>query len=89
MYDSRPKDTNITFSGPFASTHDIKSRVSNGDSVELRIESLKISIQNIQQIESGIYKGTIRKFGPAAIQSKGLKKGQEVKFSYAQIFACS
>ena len=89
MFDLRPK-YGPTIRGSSVSSVPIEMTIIDGDSVELRIEDQKILVSGIVHLKSGNYKGSVRNFlQSTAIQSKGIKYGQEVEFSYLQIFACN
>jgi hypothetical protein len=89
MFDLRPK-YGPTIRGASVSSVPIEITITDGDSVELRIQDQKILVSGIVHLKSGSYRGSVRNFLQSSVlQSKGIKYGQEVEFSYLQIFACN
>lgn len=89
MFDRRTGPTGIVFIGPYIQGKPLKHSVSEGDPVELRIGENSIRITGISSIQGSKYKGKIHSFGPRpCLQLGDFKVGQEVEFSYDNIFSC-
>jgi len=87
MFDVRPH-VSLTLRGASVPPAPMEYLILDGNSVELRIEDQRIIVGKVVHKGSGLYGGVVRNFLQSSVlQTKGIKFGMEVEFSYPQIFA--
>jgi hypothetical protein len=90
MFQKRPKEGGIAFSGLRQSGKRTKLEVGVGDVVELRLEGERLRVKLDGFGKNSQFEGSIISFEPSqASQHKGLKVGQKIEFSEENIFGCS
>ena len=90
MFTERQEGQGIVFVGHHVPGSQIKTSVSAGDSVTLRIGDEHVLVRDIKPIGAGRYKGVIYGFEPSyALEYEGLELEQDLEFDESHIFGCS
>jgi hypothetical protein len=90
MFDERDKGQAMVFAANRALGQPVKTAVSDGDSVTLRIDGEDVLLRSIKVLGNARYTGIIYGFEPTyELEYHGLDLGDEVVFEEKHIIVCS